>query len=103
MPTDKEKRMKMLRDTEQERRKKRLESGKDYTMKKAEPKKAVVKPYKRKLAPVKTEPLKRKGVYSDITGKFYSTVRQRQEAERKTKGNVPKGDYNPRTKKKQDY
>lgn len=103
MPTDKEKRMERLRDTEQERRKKRKESGKDYTMKKVEPKKATVKPYKRKLAPVKTKPLKGKGIYSERTGKYYGTVRQRQEAERKAKGNVPKRDYNKRTGRVQDY
>ncbi len=102
MPTDKETRMKMLKDSEQERRKKRKESGKDYTVKKVESKKATAEPYKRKLAPVKTKSLK-KGVYSERTGEYYGSVRERQKAEQKAKGSVSVGDYNPRTKKKQTY
>ncbi len=78
-------------------------NGKKPEIKKVESKTVTVKPYKRKLAPVKGSPTKRKGMYSERTGEYYSTPRQRANAEKALKGGTEVGDYNPRTKKKQTY
>ena len=99
MPKDKkyEKRMLALKPAS---------SSKKPEIKKVESKKVttIQKPYKRKvLAGGEKKGVGRKGLYSEKTGKSYSSVRQRSNAEKKQKANVEVGDFNPRSKKKQTY
>jgi len=63
----------------------------------------VQRPFKRKELAGGKKVVTRKGVYSDKTGKYYSSVRQRKMGEDKLKGGTEPGDYNPRTGKKQAY
>lgn len=104
MPTDKnKKRMEALEKSSEDRRKKRKESGKDYTIEKVEHKVPVAKYKKRGLAPVVVKKAKLPPVYSEKTEKYYSNPRARMKGEQAAKGNTQKDDYNIKTKKKQTY